>query len=55
MHVERVRVKYRVSFDLLIISYQKRLITATLFLVDNPKLKLRRLPPQLADTLVDLG
>ena len=32
---------------------QKRLIRATLFRVDNPKLKLKRLPSQMADTLVD--
>ena len=33
--------------------YQKRLIRAILFHVANPKLKLKRLPSQTANTLVD--
>lgn len=46
----RVRTAYRSIFRS---PYQKRLIRATLFRVDNPKLKLKRLPSQMADTLVD--
>ena len=46
---------YRVSCDLPISidPYPKRLIGATLSRVGNPKLKLKLLAPQMADTLID--
>lgn len=52
MHVECVYVKYvyRISFDLPISFISENIGGATLFRVGNPKLELKRLPPQMADT-----